>query len=213
MYRRAAEHRRALRNERYATDPELRARYAVQKRKRWWRLRDQLMAQNRAWQLANRERHLANMKRWHEANRDYVRATMQTYRAANRDHMNALGRQRYVAKSDHINQVIRAWRVRNPDRVSEYGARRRAATAGVLVAVVNRRAVIERDRGICYLCGGKPTGWHLTLDHVVPLADGGEHSEANLKVSCRSCNSRKNKLPLATVLHRFNLPAVQAHLI
>ena len=29
------------------------------------------------------------------------------------------------------------------------------------------------------------------LDHVVPLAKGGEHSYANVKTACADCNLRK----------------------
>ncbi|MEW2302564.1 HNH endonuclease [Streptomyces sp. NPDC006655] len=31
----------------------------------------------------------------------------------------------------------------------------------------------------------------LTVDHVVPLAAGGTHDRANLRVLCRGCNARK----------------------
>lgn len=39
----------------------------------------------------------------------------------------------------------------------------------------------------CSYCGN-PGG---TLDHVIPLVGGGEHSEDNLVGACRSCNSSK----------------------
>ncbi|MFF1597681.1 HNH endonuclease [Streptomyces mirabilis] len=35
------------------------------------------------------------------------------------------------------------------------------------------------------------TATDLTVDHVIPLAKGGTHDRANLRVLCRSCNSRK----------------------
>lgn len=40
--------------------------------------------------------------------------------------------------------------------------------------------------------GSKPTStWHLTVDHHVPIALGGGNDRDNLRVLCRSCNSRK----------------------
>jgi hypothetical protein len=56
---------------------------------------------------------------------------------------------------------------------------------------IDRAAIIARDNGICYLCGCRPTGDDLTLDHVIPLDAGGSHTADNLRVCCRSCNSLK----------------------
>jgi len=54
--------------------------------------------------------------------------------------------------------------------------------------------------GGCYLCG-KPAD---TLDHVIPIARGGTHFPANLRPSCRTCNSRKGAKALnETSLHQI----------
>lgn len=67
--------------------------------------------------------------------------------------------------------------------------------------------VIERDNGICYLCGCKTSkddswldayGNHVcgdtypTRDHVIPIAKGGTHTWDNVRLACRRCNSIKN---------------------
>lgn len=56
---------------------------------------------------------------------------------------------------------------------------------------VYRSVVWERDGGVCHICHepADPTNWHL--EHVVPLARGGEHSYANTAVSHPACNLRK----------------------
>ena len=41
----------------------------------------------------------------------------------------------------------------------------------------------------CCYCGG---GEHLSLDHLVPRAKGGEDRGDNLVYACRSCNSSKS---------------------
>jgi 5-methylcytosine-specific restriction endonuclease McrA len=66
----------------------------------------------------------------------------------------------------------------------------RAKHYGAEVESVDRQAIIERDGGTCYLCGGKPTGRAQTIDHIIPLPLG-PHAAWNLRVACRSCNSRK----------------------
>jgi hypothetical protein len=56
----------------------------------------------------------------------------------------------------------------------------------------NRRKVYERDDYVCRYCSKKLTRFTATLDHVKPIAEGGDHSLANLVTACLDCNSRKN---------------------
>lgn len=61
-------------------------------------------------------------------------------------------------------------------------------------------AVLTRDKWRCYICGCD-TPKHLRgsyennapeVDHVIPLAKGGEHSMANCRCACRKCNGQKS---------------------
>ena len=49
---------------------------------------------------------------------------------------------------------------------------------------------------ICSYCG-KPAG---TVDHIVPVANGGTNDWDNLTSACSSCNSRKHDRSLLTFL-------------
>ncbi|MCA9161204.1 MAG: HNH endonuclease, partial [Planctomycetales bacterium] len=40
-------------------------------------------------------------------------------------------------------------------------------------------------------CGKQPGGEELTIDHVVPRAQGGQSSWTNCVLACVDCNSRK----------------------
>lgn len=51
-----------------------------------------------------------------------------------------------------------------------------------------RAAVFQRDGHQCLKCGAKD---HLSIDHVNPLACGGDNSITNLQTLCKSCNSSK----------------------
>lgn len=51
-----------------------------------------------------------------------------------------------------------------------------------------RAAVMERDEYTCVQCSSNDD---LTLDHIVPWSHGGADSVDNLRVLCRSCNSRR----------------------
>ncbi|MCD6568346.1 MAG: HNH endonuclease [Dehalococcoidia bacterium] len=49
--------------------------------------------------------------------------------------------------------------------------------------------VFNRDRYVCQYCGKK--GKDLTLDHIIPRRNGGEHTWENVVSACSSCNRRK----------------------
>lgn len=51
-----------------------------------------------------------------------------------------------------------------------------------------RRRVFERDGRACLECAATED---LTLDHIYPWSLGGPDTEDNLRVLCRSCNSKK----------------------
>lgn len=86
-------------------------------------------------------------------------------------------------------------------------AARRAKEAGVeIVDAVDPMLVFKRDGWRCYLCGVEtPQDLRGTtdpnapeLDHIEPIAEGGEHSYANVACCCRSCNwSKGAALPKA----------------
>lgn len=131
-------------------------------------------AARRAWKTRNRARVAVNGKRWRANNA-----------AAIRD------RRRARSAED---EQFRAG-------ICDRAAVRRARKRGAFVERVYRRVVWRRDGGVCGICGlaADPAGWHL--DHVVPLALGGEHSYANVQVSHPSCNLAKGgRTPSATAV-------------
>jgi 5-methylcytosine-specific restriction endonuclease McrA len=55
----------------------------------------------------------------------------------------------------------------------------------------SRRNVAKRDHHTCQYCGDQP-GWdRITIDHVVPRAQGGATSWTNCVAACVPCNARK----------------------
>lgn len=64
-----------------------------------------------------------------------------------------------------------------------------------------RKAVFERDGSACTYCGD--TDGPFDLDHITPVALGGDNSEGNLTVSCKPCNLSKGATPLEEWGGRF----------
>ncbi|MCW2898498.1 MAG: hypothetical protein JWO67_763 [Streptosporangiaceae bacterium] len=86
----------------------------------------------------------------------------------------------------------------NPKAWAAYNHERRARLRGAEVESFTPAEVFERDRWICGLCRRKirkdlrwPDPRSASLDHVVPLVDGGAHTRANTQASHLDCNLRK----------------------
>ena len=86
----------------------------------------------------------------------------------------------------------RRWKKNNPEKVREDGRKRRAMLRDATYEPVDIQSIYELYKS-CIYCGSKE---RLTIDHVLPLFNGGKHVESNLVVACLSCNSSKKDKPL-----------------
>lgn len=73
---------------------------------------------------------------------------------------------------------------------------RKRRIKAAFIEPVDRIKVFDRDGWVCRICGVKtirkpyqPNS--AELDHVVPIARGGEHSYQNTQCACRRCNGMK----------------------
>jgi 5-methylcytosine-specific restriction endonuclease McrA len=59
-----------------------------------------------------------------------------------------------------------------------------------------RRNMFKRDHLTCQYCGARPGSEELTIDHVIPRAQGGQTNWENCVLACVPCNARKaNRTP------------------
>lgn len=110
--------------------------------------------------------------------------------------------------AERMGTYLRAWReshgityhhAKYPEKRRAYADARRAAERGASgTEPIERRAIFERDAWRCGLCGGLidpeltfPHPMSATIDHIVPLSAGGEHSPENVQAAHLTCNSRK----------------------
>lgn len=101
---------------------------------------------------------------------------------------------RRAVKSRRFKEFYRA----HPQRYQDYSAIRRANLKSVTVEKVDRAAVFDRDGWVCHICNdpiSKDEAWpspgSVSLDHVIPISKGGEHSYANCKAAHWGCNASK----------------------
>lgn len=131
---------------------------------------------HREWKVRNRERYLTHTRGYYQRHRDQIAMASREYKERTAERRAEIGR---------------AWRAANPDRVRTYWQTRRARLLGSFVEEVAIEILIDRDRSICGVCEKTVVRAEASIDHVVPLFKGGEHSYANTQLAHLVCNKRK----------------------
>ena len=154
------------------------------------------------YRVAHREERADYKRRWHAAHpeeaAEYKRRYRAThcdeiveyqcrYRATHCDEQCEYDRKYHEVHRDERAKYNRQWCKANPDKRRENERCRRARKNGTIVGEIDEAAIYARDK-VCIYCSAAED---LTLDHLIPLARGGPHSQDNLAVACRKCNSRK----------------------
>jgi len=187
----------AQRRARYHASPE-RARAAQRDYAARPEVQTRTREYNRAYVEANRAAITAQRASYRASTKEQKREADHAYRVANLPAIKAAARARYEANRQAVIDRNREWRRRHPERILAKNQRRRARMADVPVEHVSAAAIYARDNGLCGICRQPVSREQFSLDHIVPLALGGAHVEANLQSAHRSCNSRKGAKPAVT---------------
>lgn len=184
------------------------------------------MSYNPEWSAANRDRLNAYNRQWKRDHPDRVRAYNAKERAANPEKVRERGtryvkanrakvaaqqarwRLANLARADgnvakwqrgnreKLKEYRKEWERQNPDKmVAKWAARRarKVAAPGRGVTGNQWRQISVEALGLCAYCNNDCTP---TLDHIEPLARGGEHDIDNAAAACGACNSSKGDTPL-----------------
>lgn len=114
----------------------------------------------------------------------------------------------WAANTERTRGYAQDWNERNPQRRLDLNSQYRARKLDATVEDVRTDVVLAAHGRWCYLCE-TAIGEDLHLDHVVPLARGGEHSYANIRPAHAHCNQSKKDQQL----HELDLPFVPPHLL
>ena len=88
------------------------------------------------------------------------------------------------------NQSVKSYRNKNPDKVREWSKTRHNRKTGRLPRNTVKNKIFEQN-GLCTYCKCDiKLKYHV--DHIIPLAKGGEHEPSNIQILCPSCNVRKS---------------------
>jgi 5-methylcytosine-specific restriction endonuclease McrA len=83
------------------------------------------------------------------------------------------------------------WRLKHPEQVAHSKRIRRERMNGVLKTLTFNEweDILKNFEYECVYCGRKEK---ITLDHLVPITKGGDHTKDNVVPACLSCNASKN---------------------
>lgn len=149
-----------------------------------------------------------------QAQRDYYRANrakrlayQAEYDESNAATLKVARRERYYANAEANRERRLRYYQENKDRWKDWRRAsgsgrascqaRRARKLDAYVEHVDPLVVFDADGYICQMCGITcqrevwPSKDYATIDHIVPLILGGEHSYANTQTMCFSCNCAK----------------------
>lgn len=187
------ESKRAYDRKRYLANRESK----IESARKWYRAH---LAERRAyvrkWRAANLEKARESSRKWAAAHPEMWREAARKRAASDPERVREYSRKWAVAHPETKRAAARKWAAAHPDKVREYSRKRRALKNGCVSrdSGLIDRLIAESDG--CAYCS---KGWIFerpTVDHVVPLSSGGQHSPENVAPCCPACNSRKGTKPL-----------------
>jgi len=137
-------------------------------------------ARIKVWYANNKEKHMQTTKEWRLKNPEKVFATTEAWRKNNPGHW-------------------RKYQEANLDKHRDGEQRRRARKNGRECHDISNMNIYQRDGWICQICNATvdqelkwPDPYSPSLDHIIPIAKGGNHVEDNVQLAHLQCNMRKS---------------------
>jgi 5-methylcytosine-specific restriction endonuclease McrA len=193
---------------RYQADPEQaraiaatsreKHREAINERERTRRATPEVQAQKAAYRAAKAEERRAYNAAYREAHRDEIRAKSRAYYAADPDAAKERIARSTAANPEKYQGIRRQWKAANKDAVNASTHRRRARIKGNggSYTAAEWRALKAAHDFRCLMCERQEPAIRLTVDHVIPISEGGPNTIDNIQPLCKSCNSKKHRRAL-----------------
>ncbi len=169
-----------------------------------------IRARSAAWYEANKDQAKANSKSWREAHPDEMKAYYATWLAKPGNAEKAQGWRTAWMKTHRGNMqaAYKRWYVKNAASLralQRHRAEVYARSDFTFDAWLEVLTVFDHKCAYCFR-GDTP----LTMDHVIALSRGGEHTAETIGPACKSCNSRKGGRPIFLMARFLDLLPVRA---
>jgi 5-methylcytosine-specific restriction endonuclease McrA len=152
---------------------------SIKARKAIWRAanKDKTAAYNKEYYARNPEFHSQRFSVWYEANKEKVNARWRKYHADNLDKIN---KHRVIYRQqNHDKLVIDS--ANRQKRLKENGGK-------LSYGIIPKIRKLQKNKCACCKCDLVKEH----LDHIIPLALGGSHSDDNIQLLCPFCNQSKH---------------------
>jgi 5-methylcytosine-specific restriction endonuclease McrA len=90
---------------------------------------------------------------------------------------------------DFVRQTDKNYKQKNPQKVLSAIHKRNAQKRNNGVFKILDKELLKLKNSSCFYCDEREL---ITMDHIIPLSKGGNHSIGNLISACSRCNSSKN---------------------
>ena len=125
---------------------------------------------------------------WRERNRIAIRNYANNYSKNNPEKLLTYRSNKSLEQKEKDKIAKRRWAKNNQKLVNEKTLRYRAKKSNNGVYKIAISKILKLYQSPCFYCGTKS---QIELDHVIPIARGGQHSIGNLVAACRACNGSK----------------------
>ena len=156
------------------------------------------------WNKENSERLAQNKRQWRKSPEVKARIAeySKQYAAKNKEELKSRRKSYYWKNREKVLKQFNDWakdngakikinrtqsRKANPALYRSYSATRRARMKNAQTFQITKMEFQKLYSSNCFYCQGTAT----SIDHVIPLSRGGNHSIGNLVACCLSCNSSK----------------------
>jgi 5-methylcytosine-specific restriction endonuclease McrA len=166
-----------------------------------------------------KEEYKKSQKIRYQLNKAEISERQKAYNIKNKFKLQEASAKRYRRNPELMKLRVNEWGKKFPDRVKGYKKKwsdahklenvirakeRRAKLKGILTDENKRRLVREffgwvknQDYVTCTYCRCFISGKGIEIDHIIPLARGGDHHPDNFALSCRTCNASKSDYMLS----------------
>lgn len=132
-------------------------------------------------------------KKNYEANKESINEYKVKHHLKNKEAANEKSKKWAKDNPKKIAESNAKWRLKNPEMLRIYSQNRRALkrSAGGNLSKGLQQKLFKLQRGRCACCG-EILGDNYHMDHIMPLALGGENTDDNIQLLRQRCNNQKH---------------------
>lgn len=161
----------------------------------------------REYRAANLEKVKAGQRNHYARNREDVIQKVRTYAEENKAKIKTRNAKKYDENKEARRSKIKEWQENNPEkykaslRIGCLNRIARKAKASGRHTIKDIRKMYDDQNGECVACKKSILdGYHV--DHIKPLAKGGDNWPSNLQLLCPTCNMKKSNMSMEEFMAR-----------